>query len=223
ELVKSMGVSHIELFFQRKSQPDLFNLPTLTLSDFPKSALTPGYVYFTEPVLRDVFYANEDTKRIVNSIVDLKCYPGALSKNYAGYENALFSTQRGLFIEVLFGHRGHSDRNTSNVSDNRATHYKFKGTMQTNGLVVNRLAFDTTEIRYPMQQLQHQQQTFSGVGGSSSNSSNNSNNSNNDDDLDDDIPDAVDDDLRLLDNDTEDEESPERIKSDSSAVPKEWT
>ncbi|KAF8923363.1 hypothetical protein BGZ47_004801, partial [Haplosporangium gracile] len=74
----------------------------------------------------------------------------------------------------------------------------------------------------------HQQQTFSGVGGSSSNntsssnSSNNSNNSNNDD-LDDDIPDAVDDDLRLLDDDTEDEESPERIKSDSSAVPKEWT
>ncbi|KAF8926938.1 hypothetical protein BGZ47_002459, partial [Haplosporangium gracile] len=78
DLVKSMGVSHIELFFQRKSQPDLFDLPTLTLSDFPKSALTPEYIYFTEPVFRNVFYTNKDTKRIVNSFVDLKCYPGAL-------------------------------------------------------------------------------------------------------------------------------------------------
>ncbi|KAF8941759.1 hypothetical protein BGZ47_007227 [Haplosporangium gracile] len=221
DLIKSMGVSHIELFFQRKSQPDLFDLPTHTLSEFLKSALTPGYVYFTEPVFRDYFYANEFTKRIVNSIVDLKCYPGALSENYAGYDNSLLNTQRGLFIKVLFGHRGHSDRNISIVSDNRATHYKFKGTLQTNGLVVNRLALDTTENRYPMQQLQHQQQTFSGSCGSSSN------NGNNGDDLDNDVLDSVDDDLRQLDDDTENEEadrqSPDSIKSGSSAVLKEWT
>ncbi|KAF9136551.1 hypothetical protein BGX30_011076 [Mortierella sp. GBA39] len=84
--------------------------------DFPTSTLTPGYIYFTEPSLKDVFYAN------------------ALSSDYTGYNNAHFSTSRGSLIEVLFGHHGHSNKNMSIVSDARRTHYKFKGTIQTSGL-----------------------------------------------------------------------------------------
>jgi hypothetical protein len=85
----------------------------LTLSDFPKSTLKPGYIYFTEPALKDVFYANPDTKRVVDAIVDYGSYPGALSDNYTGYNNATFCTRRGLFIDLLFGHRGYSDKKVS--------------------------------------------------------------------------------------------------------------
>ncbi|KAG0272390.1 hypothetical protein BGZ97_010989, partial [Linnemannia gamsii] len=88
DLLRSWNLAHIDLFFSRKTQPALFDTPTLTLSDFPKSTLKPGYIYFTEPALKDVFYANPDTKRVVDAIVDYGSYPGALSDNYTGYNNA---------------------------------------------------------------------------------------------------------------------------------------
>ncbi|KAG0306398.1 hypothetical protein BGZ97_000764 [Linnemannia gamsii] len=75
--------------------------------------MLPGYIDFTEPALNEVFYASPNKKRIVDAIVGTRCYPGALSKNYTGYNNAMFCTQRGLLIEVLFGHRGYPERNGS--------------------------------------------------------------------------------------------------------------
>ncbi|KAK3846231.1 MAG: hypothetical protein J3R72DRAFT_486972 [Linnemannia gamsii] len=68
--------------------------------------------------------------------------------NYTVYSNAMFCTRRGLFIDLLSGHNGYSDKKVSIVSDDRSTRYKFKVSMQTNGYVIKRLAFDTIERQF---------------------------------------------------------------------------
>jgi hypothetical protein len=96
--------------------------------------------------------------------------------------------------------------------------------VQTNGLVINRLAFDKAERRYPTQQSQQQQTSSESC---SSSNGNTSKNNYSDDSLDSDIPDAMDD-LQLLDDDGEDEETESQdqnlfVDNAGSDVPKEWT
>ncbi|KAG0273951.1 hypothetical protein BGZ95_010251 [Linnemannia exigua] len=92
----------------------------------------------------DEIHISEDGEtpfdRIVDAIMEYACYPGALSANYMSYNNAMFCTKRRPFIDLLFGYYGNYDKEVSTISDDRSTRYKFRSSMQPNGLVVNRLA-----------------------------------------------------------------------------------
>ncbi|KAG0273797.1 hypothetical protein BGZ95_010391, partial [Linnemannia exigua] len=67
--------------------------------------------------------------RIIEATMDYGCSPGAISENYTSPGNTMFCTKRGLFIDLLFGHHGYSDKKSLTVSDDCSTRCKFKGSM----------------------------------------------------------------------------------------------
>ncbi|ORZ15531.1 hypothetical protein BCR41DRAFT_354045, partial [Lobosporangium transversale] len=111
-------------------------------SDFPTSPWSPGYVYLSEHALVDILWANEDTKQLLERILPLN----NASKTAMGLIQALFCDIGGDRMV-----RGYQDKVSLQSQDKDLTRFKLKGTISTNGLVLNLLAYDTTQTKRQQQ------------------------------------------------------------------------
>ncbi|ORZ21924.1 hypothetical protein BCR41DRAFT_350238 [Lobosporangium transversale] len=138
-------MSDIEFFLRENKKVKKY-------SDFPTSPWSPGYVYLSEHALVDTLWANEDTKQLLERILPLD-NPS---------KTAMFECvqgTKGVLIQALFcdigGDRmvlGYRDKVSLQSQDKDLTRFKLKGTVSTNGLVLNLLAYDTTQTKKRQQQ-----------------------------------------------------------------------
>ncbi|ORZ14944.1 hypothetical protein BCR41DRAFT_386782 [Lobosporangium transversale] len=137
-------MSDIEFFLRENKKVKKY-------SDFPTSPWPPGYVYLSEHVLVDILWANEDTKQLLERILPLD-NPS---------KTAMFECvqgTKGVLIQALFcdigGDRmvlGYRDKVSLQSQGKDLTRFKLKGTISTNGLVLNLLAYDTTQTKRQQQ------------------------------------------------------------------------
>ncbi|ORZ04290.1 hypothetical protein BCR41DRAFT_362849, partial [Lobosporangium transversale] len=120
-------------------------------SEFPTSPWSPGYVYLSEHALVDTLWANEDTKQLLERILPLNN-----ASKTAMYE--CVQGTKGVLIQALFCDiggdrmvRGYQDKVSLQSQDKDLTRFKLKGTISTNGLVLNLLAYDTTQTKRQQQ------------------------------------------------------------------------
>ncbi|ORZ16775.1 hypothetical protein BCR41DRAFT_353162 [Lobosporangium transversale] len=119
-------MSDIEFFLRENKKVKKY-------SDFPTSSWSPRYVYLSEHALVDVLWANEDTKQLLERILPLD-NPS---------KTAMFECDR-----MILGYR---DKVSLQSQDKDLTRFKLKGTISTNGLVLNLLAYDTTQTKKQQQ------------------------------------------------------------------------
>ncbi|ORZ11785.1 hypothetical protein BCR41DRAFT_356917, partial [Lobosporangium transversale] len=112
---------------------------------------SPGYVYLSEHALVDILWANEDTKQLLERILPLNN-----PSKTAMYE--CVQGTKGVLIQALFCDiggdrmvRGYQDKVSLQSQDKDLTRFKLKGTISTNGLVLNLLAYDTTQTKRQQQ------------------------------------------------------------------------
>ncbi|ORZ10908.1 hypothetical protein BCR41DRAFT_357186 [Lobosporangium transversale] len=120
-------MSDIEFFLRENKKVKKY-------SDFP-----------TSPV--DILWANEDTKQLLERILPLNN-----PSKTAMYE--CVQGTKGVLIQALFCDiggdrmvRGYQDKVSLQSQDKDLTRFKLKGTISTNGLVLNLLAYDTTQTK----------------------------------------------------------------------------
>ncbi|ORZ09686.1 hypothetical protein BCR41DRAFT_388215 [Lobosporangium transversale] len=111
-------MSDIEFFLRENKKVKKY-------SDFPTSPWSPGYVYLSEHALVDILWANEDTKQLLERILPLNN-----------------PSKTAMFECVIAWYR---DKVSLQSQDKDITRFKLKGTISTNGLVLNLLAYDTTQ------------------------------------------------------------------------------
>ncbi|KAG0300025.1 hypothetical protein BGZ99_003944, partial [Dissophora globulifera] len=117
-------------------------------SDFPKAKLAPGFVYFAERNLAQLFFINIQTRPILARILGL----ALISK-----QTEFVIANRGELVRRLFYNVSQSRRidgyhrrvalqgDVSQAAQGRRL--KLRGTICTNGLVLNLLAIDTSKLR----------------------------------------------------------------------------
>ncbi|ORZ27102.1 hypothetical protein BCR41DRAFT_347427 [Lobosporangium transversale] len=127
-------MSDIEFFLRENKKVKKY-------SDFPTSPWSPGYVYLSEHALVDILWVNEDTKQLLERILPLNN-----PSKTAMYECALFCDIGGDRMV-----RGYQDKVSLQPQDKDLTRFKLKGTISTNGLVLNLLAYDTTQTKRQQQ------------------------------------------------------------------------
>ena len=119
-------------------------------ADFPKAKLATGFVVLPESALMDVFYARDDTKKIVQDILfELGQEDQVMNKKKTGFETFRFKNAAleyvrdhiGRFMERLFGCGGYASASVQ--QDVSSSRYLLKGSIVTNGLEVHLLAYDT--------------------------------------------------------------------------------
>ncbi|ORZ14386.1 hypothetical protein BCR41DRAFT_354788 [Lobosporangium transversale] len=137
-------MSDIEFFLRENKKVKKY-------SDFPTSPWSPGYVYLSEHALVDILWANEDTKQLLERILPLNN-----ASKTAMYE--CVQGTKGVLIQALFCDiggdrmvRGYQDKVSLQSQDKDLTRFKLKGTISTNGLVLNLLAYDTTQTKRQQQ------------------------------------------------------------------------
>ncbi|KAI8349515.1 hypothetical protein B0O80DRAFT_501243 [Mortierella sp. GBAus27b] len=134
EIEKNKEMNDIEFFF-------LHNGTSKTYADFPKAALRPGFVNFSETVLIDIFWANKDTKAILQA---------RLREDDVGDTKQsvqqFVQDHKARLVDKLFGHNGYNNASLQEQTD-KPTKLKLKGTVCTNGLVLHVLAYDTSVLR----------------------------------------------------------------------------
>ncbi|KAF9276140.1 hypothetical protein BGZ68_010242 [Mortierella alpina] len=136
------GLSDIDHFFNMNKEGQY--------CDFPTAKFRTGFVVLPECVLLDIFYAREDTKGIVQELLQrLGQEDLVLCKRTGQPETFRFKAAAheycrdhiGRLIEALFGTGFYGS--VSIQQDPAATKYKLKGSIVTNGLEVHLLAYDT--------------------------------------------------------------------------------
>ncbi|ORZ10974.1 hypothetical protein BCR41DRAFT_357282 [Lobosporangium transversale] len=137
-------MSDIEFFLRENKKVKKY-------SDFPTSPWSSGYVYLSEHALVDILWANEDTKQLLERILPLNN-----PSKTAMYE--CVQGTKGVLIQALFCDiggdrmvRGYQDKVSLQSQDKDLTRFKLKGTISTNGLVLNLLAYDTTQTKRQQQ------------------------------------------------------------------------
>ncbi|KAF9915514.1 hypothetical protein BX616_005993 [Lobosporangium transversale] len=130
----------IDYFFEKNSQTGKF-------ADFPKSKHMPTFIYLSEEDLLHIFHGHEDTRCKALHALELA--------NDATVAEAVRLVLRckGLLINSLLcpvrtrrrinGYHGKMGLQMDTLSDR----FKLKGTICTNGLVLNLLSYDTTKER----------------------------------------------------------------------------
>jgi hypothetical protein len=93
-------------------------------------------------VLPDVFWANDGTRKIIQG--KLKALGVESSKKQSA--QMFVQDHKVSLIDGLFGHQGFRKVSLQDQTDLK-TKFKLKGTVCTNGLVINALAYDTTAFR----------------------------------------------------------------------------
>ncbi|ORZ11721.1 hypothetical protein BCR41DRAFT_356821 [Lobosporangium transversale] len=121
-------MSDIEFFLRENKKVKKY-------SDFP-----------TPPV--DILWANEDTKQLLERILPLNNLP-----------RLQWVLIQALFCDIGGDRmvRGYQDKVSLQSQDKDLTRFKLKGTISTNGLVLNLLAYDTTQTKrqqHPSQELE---------------------------------------------------------------------
>ncbi|ORZ26284.1 hypothetical protein BCR41DRAFT_348054, partial [Lobosporangium transversale] len=126
-------MSDIEFFLRENKKVKKY-------SDFPTSPWSPGYVYLSEhalQLLERILPLNNPSKTAM-----FECVQGT----------------KGVLIQALFcdigGDRmvlGYRDKVSLQSQDKDLTRFKLKGTISTNGLVLNLLAYDTTQTKRQQQ------------------------------------------------------------------------
>lgn len=131
-------VNDIVYFFDKNQEKRQF-------ADFPRAKFRPGYVFLSEVDLVQLLYSTAATKPIITKVL------GASS--VAAAEKEILS-HKGMLIKTLFYNPntaaridGYHRRVSLQDDIRRDTKYKLKGTVCTNGLVLNLLAYDTTTTR----------------------------------------------------------------------------
>ncbi len=127
----------IEYFFEKNGQDPQF-------IDFPKGKFAPGHIFLSEADLVNILYSTPATKPIITRIL------GGASKTAA--EKSVVET-KGMLIKLMFYNTESEKRldgyhkKVSLQNDTDVTKYKLRGTISTNGVVLNLLAYDTTAPR----------------------------------------------------------------------------
>jgi len=133
-------MSAVEYFFIRNQIEKKYK-------DFPQTGYAPGYSFLSEHAIVDILWPDKTTREALGILLNLrKGYP----KTDA--EKAVLS-HKGLLISRLFydpdtelridGYH----RKVSLQDDEASTRYKLRGTVCTDGLVLNLLAYDTSQQR----------------------------------------------------------------------------
>ncbi|KAF9975593.1 hypothetical protein BGZ75_000457, partial [Mortierella antarctica] len=132
------GVHPIDLFFQANAKDRQF-------ADFPKAKLAPSYVFLSEASLVQILYSNNETKGIISRVM------GHATSKAAG-EHVVRT--KGWLIRQLFYNTastkrfdGYHRKVRLQSEGNRGGKFKLRGTICTNGLVLNLLAYDETAPR----------------------------------------------------------------------------
>ncbi|KAF9280726.1 hypothetical protein BGZ68_007048 [Mortierella alpina] len=128
-------VNPIEYFFEKNRQDPQF-------SDFPRSKFAPGHIYLLEADLVSILYSTPATQPIITRIM------GGLSKTAA--QKSVVAT-KGLLIKLLFYDTdsakrldGYHKKVSLQKDTAKNTKYKLRGTISTNGHILNLIAYDTT-------------------------------------------------------------------------------
>ncbi|ORZ05169.1 hypothetical protein BCR41DRAFT_362042, partial [Lobosporangium transversale] len=136
-------ISDVEFFLRENKKAKKY-------SGFPTSSWSLGYVYLSEHALVDI-WADEDTKQLLERILPLD------NPSKTAVFECVQGT-KGVLIQALFcdigGDRmvlGYRDKVSLQSQDKDLTRFKLKGTISTNGLVLNLLAYDTTQAKRQQQ------------------------------------------------------------------------
>ncbi|KAF9288572.1 hypothetical protein BGZ68_010950 [Mortierella alpina] len=131
-------VNDIVYFFDKNQEKKEF-------ADFPRAKFRPGYVFLSEVDLVQILYSTAATKPIITKILGISTVSAA--------EKELLN-HKGLLIKTLFYNPdsatridGYHRKVSLQDDKGRDTKYKLKGTICTNGLVLNLLAYDTTTTK----------------------------------------------------------------------------
>ncbi|KAF9950747.1 hypothetical protein BGZ72_007645, partial [Mortierella alpina] len=113
-------------------------------ADFPKAKFAPGFVYLSEADMINILYSTPATRPIITKVMN-----GATKT--AAEKDVI--KNKGIFVKRLFYNIDSAKRldgyhNKVSLQDDKSpTKFKLRGTICTNGLVLNLLAFDTTAPR----------------------------------------------------------------------------
>ncbi|KAG0198930.1 hypothetical protein BGX31_004435, partial [Mortierella sp. GBA43] len=134
------SMSAVEHFYLRNSIEKKYK-------DFPQASYAPRFSFLSESALVDILWSNSTTQEALRVLLDLG--PKAF-KNDA--EHTVLS-HKGLLISRLFYNTESKERlsgyhNKLSLQEaESSTRYKLKGTVCTNGLTLNLLAYDTHHQR----------------------------------------------------------------------------
>ncbi|KAG0195293.1 hypothetical protein BGX28_001776, partial [Mortierella sp. GBA30] len=132
------GMDPIVFFFNENKADRQF-------ADFPKGRFAPGYVFLSEADLVHILHSNDETKAILAKVM------GDATAKAA--EDHVIRTKGSLIKKLLYNTAetkrfdGYHKKVRLQSDSNRAGKFKLRGTICTNGLVVNLLAYDETALR----------------------------------------------------------------------------
>ncbi|KAF9945428.1 hypothetical protein BGZ72_001341, partial [Mortierella alpina] len=132
------GVNPIQFFVQENEKDHQF-------ADFPKARFAPGYVFLSEANLVHILFSSDETKGIIQRVT-------GDATAQAAEERVV--RIRGWLIQQLFyntasGKRfdGYHRKVRLQSAPDGGEKFRLRGTICTNGLVLNLLAYDTTAPR----------------------------------------------------------------------------
>ncbi|KAF9574392.1 hypothetical protein EC968_006552 [Mortierella alpina] len=128
----------IEYFFEKNREDRQF-------ADFPKGKFAPGYIFLSEADLVNILYSSPATQPIIAKVMEGSSKTAA-EKSVVGTKGVLI---KQLFYDTDSQKRldGYHRKVSLQRDTAKTTKYKLRGTICTNGLVLNLLAYDTTAPR----------------------------------------------------------------------------
>ncbi|KAK3815058.1 MAG: hypothetical protein J3Q66DRAFT_402029 [Benniella sp.] len=137
--IENVGqISDIEFFFLHRGQQNY--------CDFVKASFLPSYVDLSESVLLDILSQDKTCWTIVlktmRTLGPLSGKPNLTKGAIRDHANS----HKGSIINWLFGHDGYNNLSLQEHSHVESK-FKLKGTINTDGLVLHLLAYDTTIMR----------------------------------------------------------------------------
>ncbi|CAO3565455.1 unnamed protein product [Mortierella alpina] len=132
------GVNPIQFFVQENEKDHQF-------ADFPKARFAPGYVFLSEADLVHILYSNDEAKGIIRRVTG-DATAKAADERVVKTKGWLI---KQLFYNTAAGKRfdGYHRKVRLQSDPDRGEKFRLRGTICTNGLVLNLLAYDTTAPR----------------------------------------------------------------------------
>lgn len=131
-------MSAVEFFFTRNQTEKKYK-------DFPQAGYAPGFSFLSEHAIVDILWSDVTTREALQVLLDL----GEGSFKIEAEKAVL--NHKGLLISRLFYNPNAEARlsgyhnKLSLQDDEESTRYKLRGTICTDGLVLNLLAYDTSQ------------------------------------------------------------------------------
>lgn len=133
-------MSSVEFFFARNDIEKKYK-------DFPHARYSPSCSFLSEHALVDILWSDATTREALRVVLDLD------EKALKSDAEQIVLSRKGILISKLFYDTG-SDKRLSGYhnklslqEEDANTRYKLRGTICTDGLVLNLLAYDTHQLR----------------------------------------------------------------------------